>query len=226
MAEPAGNDFAVFEPRLWWGLVGTPLVGPGLPFGSNMPAGYNRILDTINGIMVTMRNPRVPINSDERGRLGDVRGDDDGIAIGFDVRTPTIEFVDLVSSMEKVAVAAQAAVTGPTALPAVPAFNVRKLNPRKRKPRLFLCFEGMAEAGTLFDEDTAIRAFAYRASTTGNAEHIFRSRGADSVFHSAVTLECLPSQILPAQLAGSRIPASALDQDGKFDYIDWSLEAA
>lgn len=217
MPEVAGNDFAVMEPRLWWGLVGVPaLAGANVPYGGNMPAGYNRILDTINGIMVTMRNPRVAINSDERGRLGDVRGDDDGIAIGFDVRTPTMEFVELVSSMEKVAVAA---ATGP---PAFPAFNMRHMNPRKRKPRLFICFEGVALAGSLFAVDTTIRAFAYRASNTANAEHIFRTRGADSVFHSAVTLECLPSQIQPAQLTGSGIPATATDPDGKFDYLDFA----
>jgi hypothetical protein len=105
---------------------------------------------------------------------------------------------------------------GSAALPELGTRHLRK----SKTARFMLGFEGLALEGSLFDVDTMIRGICYCASNTANAEHVWRSTGADAVVHANVTLEALPSSIDAAMLTGTNIPAEALDPDGKFDYFE------
>lgn len=215
MPTPAGTTFAVLDPEFKWASVGSVLPALSVPFGGAWPAAWKEIYDTVNGAAITFRNPRAAITGDRRGRLGDVPSGDDGVAIGIDHRTPTMEFLSQASYMEPVAIPAAA---GPPAFPAATTRHLKK----SKVARFMLGFEGIAIAGSLFDVDTLIRGIAYNASNTANAEHVWRSTGADAVVHAALTLECLPIVVASTQLTGTGIPPTAVDPDGKFDYYEIS----
>lgn len=304
MAVPAGKTFAVLDPKILWAPAYNVIPAIDLKLGEAWPTGWNEIYDTVNGLALTFRNPRAAIVGERYGRLGDVSSGDDGVAIGLDVRTPTMDLETIRSSLEKIAVAAvaevasltitsvptaagnvivtldgvatpvavlttdtadsvatkirntvfagwttggtgttvtfTATVAGPradatysagttgsagtmtTTTQGVPAYNIRH-HKRKLTPRFMLGFEGMAIGGSFFDVDTLIRGIAYYAGPTNNAEHIWRSTGADSVFHSNMTLECMASTIKSTQVTGTGINLTDLDTTGKFDYFDTPL---
>ncbi len=73
-------------------------------------AGWTRILDTVNGIGGTFRNPRVAVNSEERGRLGQVASGDEGVTIACQFVSPTFELTKKISALESNDIAATSQV--------------------------------------------------------------------------------------------------------------------
>lgn len=307
LTTPRGRQPAILDPTIWWAPLQTKLPARALPFGAPWPA-WNLIYDTANGAAFTIRNPQVAISGDKRGRLRSAPGEDFGVALGLDNRTPTEEFMDLVSNLASSVLATQNYVaslritTGNTAASTVtvnvnlsnalgvlvafpvvipanasaiaaadairaatfagyttggapgtdtvtftstttgtrteatfttagsvvgqmgtaqvysPETTVKTFD-RSRLSRFMVGLEGVVEAGTWRDVDTMVRAVVYWAEDTANAEHIWRSAGADSIFHAATTLEALPSTITPAMVQGTGYRVEDLDKDGRFNYL-------
>lgn len=83
-----------------------------------------------------------------------------------------------------------------------------------------LGFEGVAEAGGLFDVDTHIMAIAFNAENTANAEWVWRETGADALIRPTLTLEALASPITDLMLAGSGVSRNVIDPSRKFIYVE------
>lgn len=92
----AGQTFLVAKARAFWGTAfdtaASTTKWPSLnaPYNDQAAwasAGFAPILDTVNGVGLTFRNPRVAVNSEERGRLGQVAGGDEGITVGLQLVT-------------------------------------------------------------------------------------------------------------------------------------------
>lgn len=304
----AGQDFAVLEPLIKWNLVGGTLPDPDVPYGGNWGGGWStrEIVDTVNGLAVTKRNPRTPVVGERLGRLGQVRSGDAGVAVGMQLALPTFEFMKIISSLSTVDVAAAAHVdsllvgAGNTATTAVsvtvrldtgngaltdfvvsiPASTdatgaatairgaaytgyttggtgatvtftatatgrriagvfvgsgsvtgtmtqTRQGNKARKTDYLneqannnvMLGFEGIAQAGSLFEVDTMIRGLCYKVENTENVVSAFRWTGVDAVVRPTVAFECLPSQILDPQLVGTSLTRPELDPKGKFNYM-------
>lgn len=106
----AGEDFAVLNPKTWWAPIGSVLPSLALPYDSVWPSPWKKISDTVNGLQFTCRNPRTAITSEERGRIGDVPTGDDGVSVAFQVRTPSMDLVQIISGLTGVATPATAEV--------------------------------------------------------------------------------------------------------------------
>jgi hypothetical protein len=91
---------------------------------------------------------------------------------------------------------------------------------KKARTEFMLGFEGVAEAGGLFPEDTHIMGIAAACENTANAEWVWRETGADALLRPNNTLECLPAPILDSQLEGSGLSRAILDPSGKFTYVE------
>ena len=227
LTTPRGRQPAILDPTVYWAPLQTIIpsrnMAP-LKDGGVMPAGWNLIYDSANGAALTIRNPQVAISGDKHGRLRSAPGEDFGVALGLDNRTPTAEFINLISNLESKLLAAVPASAGVTAMPET---TIKTFNSNK-PARFMLYMEGVAEAGTWYDVDTVIGCILYWAEDTANAEHIWRSRGADSIFHAATTLEALPSSITPAMVGATDrtsvgstgFKVTDLDKDGRFNYIE------
>lgn len=214
LTTPKGRQPAILDPIMYWSFVQGKVPARNLAPGAPWP-GWNLIYDTANGAQLTIRNPQVAITGDKRGRLRGAPGEDFGVAVGLDNRTPTEEFVDMVSNFQSKILAAVAAAAGTEAMPET---TVKHFD-RRKKTRFMLGLEGVAEAGTFRDVDTLVRCVIYWAEDSANAEHIWRSAGADSIFHANTTLEALPSSITPAMVEGTGYQVGDLDPDGRFNYF-------
>lgn len=227
LTTPRGRQPAILDPYIYWAELQTLIPSrnmPALKDGGVMPAGWNLVYDSANGAALTIRNPVVPIPGDKHGRLRSAPGEDFGAAVGFDNRTPTSEWISKLSSFNS---SILAAVPAAGAVPAMPETTIKTFDPSKQA-RMMLYMEGIAEAGTWKDVDTIVGCIVYWAEDTANAEHIWRSRGADSIFHAATTLEALPSSITPAMVGAADrttvgttgFKVTDLDKDGRFNYFE------
>lgn len=111
----AGSTFMVAKGLLYWAPAfdasGSTTKWPSLnaPYGDAdawTDAGFTRILDTVNGIGGTFRNPRVAVNSEERGRLGQVSSGDEGVTMAVQFVSPTFELTKKISALESDDIAA------------------------------------------------------------------------------------------------------------------------
>lgn len=213
-----GTRASVLTDKIYWAPEGTVLPHLDRAHGAALPTGWKLIDDTQNGMAVTCRMPRVAYRSEERGRIANLLGDDDGIALGFADQTPTWELAMQVSNFVKVSQAAVPASPGPPAVPGYPAADIWHQDPSVQT-NVMVMFEGVALPGTLFDEETLIWGVAYSAQQTANVSHVFRQRGADSPFRIVASMECLPYPIQTAQTTGTGISPASLDPLQKFDYF-------
>lgn len=106
----AGQTFLVAKGLAYWApafdAAGSATKWPSLnaPYGDAAAwsaAGFNRIMDTVNGIGLTFRNPRVAVNSEERGRLGQVAGGDEGVTVGMQLVSVEMPFLEKLSALIK-----------------------------------------------------------------------------------------------------------------------------
>lgn len=135
-----GNDIVVLKPNLWWAPLYTKIPKAGLPLNQDWATLVDplwvKIKDTINGIQVTNRAPIIPIVSEERDRIGSVRGGGGGggrggggaaaaagagTAIAFQALTFTEAFWLKANYMTKATAAAAAEVVSMTFLTAATA---------------------------------------------------------------------------------------------------------
>jgi hypothetical protein len=107
---PAGQTFLVAKGLAYWApafdAAGSTTKWPALnaPYGNDaawQAAGFSRIMDTVNGIGLTFRNPRVAVNSEERGRLGQVAGGDEGVTIGMQLVSIEMPLLEKLSALVK-----------------------------------------------------------------------------------------------------------------------------
>lgn len=73
-------------------------------------AGWTRVKDTVNGIRCTFRNPRVAVNSEERGRLGQVASGDEGVTIAVQFTSIEMPLLQKISALVKNTIAATSQV--------------------------------------------------------------------------------------------------------------------
>ena len=219
--ETHGRYFTVFDPLIYWADLFTALPARHLPFETPWPL-WNQVYDTQNGATVAMRQPEVAIPGDKRGRLGSVAGGDEGVNIGFQHRTPTIEYLVRIAGLDS-KVLAPVAADAANNRPAMPETRVRRMT--RRKKRIMIGIEGWAEAGSMFEEDTLVRVVLYRGANTANSDMVFRSTGADSAFSPQATFEAEPSIITPAMLTNTGYAREDLDPDGKWNMMDSPVAA-
>lgn len=217
MAPKPGSKILVLDPITYWAYPGAGIPPLATPYGGDWGPEWFLVDDTAQGIQATFRNPKEAITSDERGRVGQVAGGDDGIALAFQDRTPELKLIELISSLTKVIIPAQAANTT-AGTPAIPGGQSLYLDKRNDVGFMF-GFEGFAEAGTLIERDCVFRGIAYNVENTENAVHTFRATGGDAVFSPEVALECLPGDLSETQLTGTNIPMSAIDRNRRFNYF-------
>jgi hypothetical protein len=106
----AGQTFLVAKGLAYWAPAfdanATTTKWPSLSAGYGddaawTAAGFSRIMDTVNGIGLTFRNPRVAVNSEERGRLGQVAGGDEGVTIGMQLVSIEMPLLEKLSALVK-----------------------------------------------------------------------------------------------------------------------------
>lgn len=112
----AGETFTMLEPVVGWAPLGStpPHIDTkyeDLKATRNSIGGvWREIVDTVNGIAVTKRNPKTPVPGERFGRHGMVASGDEGVGIGLQLLTPEMDFMAIVASMSKKVVAAASAV--------------------------------------------------------------------------------------------------------------------
>jgi hypothetical protein len=276
-------------------------------------AGFSRIRDTVNGIGLTFRNPRVAVNGEERGRLGQVAGGDEGVTIAMQLISVPMPLLQKISALVKATQTETAHVqnflitagltsdasptvtlngvvhtlTGATSAsqgtannlatfmrtasnysPVIPssgatgwtiggpganvtftgsdpggrggtfAFGAAGgsaatvttttvgysdtdfLHLDKGADMSFaIGVEGIAPAGTLYDERRYIRGIAYHVENTANTEHRLAHTALDAVLRPNMTLECQPAIEIPsAATTGTGVNPANLDPNKRFDY--------
>lgn len=207
----------MLDPITYWAYPGAGIPPLATPYGGDWGPEWNLVDDTAQGIQATFRNPKEAITSDERGRVGQVAGGDDGIAIAFQDRTPELKLIELISSLTSVVMPPTAADEANN-IAAQPGGRSMYLDKRNRVNFMF-GFEGFAEAGTLLERDCIFRGIGFNVENTENAVHTFRATGGDAVFSPEVALECLPGSVAETQLTGTGIPMAALDRNKRFNYF-------
>lgn len=110
MPTTAGKRESVLSDNIWWGYpdsVLPPMVD--MPFGDDWAAAsgadWELVDGTTNGLVVTHRHPKVAYRTEEGGRIANLLGDDDGVSIGFEDRTPTFKLSQRLSHLTKNVVA-------------------------------------------------------------------------------------------------------------------------
>lgn len=111
----AGQTFAVYKPVTYWANRAIGIPDRSVPYNANpstnlWPAGWTKMLDTVNGIQATFRNPKAGVISEERGRLGSVNTGDEGITFGLQTVTMGMDLLQKVSSLSKTTKAATSSV--------------------------------------------------------------------------------------------------------------------
>jgi hypothetical protein len=114
MAVGAGQTFAVFKTQAYWALPGTAIPDRSVPYNEDAstnlwPEGWNRLVDTVNGVQATFRNPRTPVTSEERGRLGQVAAGDEGVTLAAQAVSIDMDLLQKISALVKTS---KAATTG------------------------------------------------------------------------------------------------------------------
>lgn len=110
----AGEDIVLIEPELYWSFRGGTL--PNIDLLIDDPDyvppedDWTKIIDTMNGVQVTHRNPTVGIFSEERDRIGSVRGQNAGTALAFQALSFTDEFWKFADNMSTLVVTAASMV--------------------------------------------------------------------------------------------------------------------
>lgn len=91
-----------------------------------------------------------------------------------------------------------------------------------------LAVEGIATAGSFFDEERWIRYVFYNVENTANADHILRHSGADAAFAPNATLEALPipNGFQSSHLLNTGLTAADLDANLRGNYFAIDTEAA
>lgn len=99
----------------------------------------------------------------------------------------------------------------------------------KNVPMAFmLAIEGIATAGSFFDEERWIRYVFYNVENTANADHILRHSGADAAFAPNATLEALPipNGFQSGHTLNTGLTAADLDPNLRGNYFAIDSEAA
>ena len=96
---------------------------------------------------------------------------------------------------------------------------------KRAQTEFMIGFEGMAPAGSLFSEDTHIRAVGYAVENNANTEWVWRETGLDALLRPNLTLECLPAPFSDAQLEDSGVSRALIDRNRKFNYFDQPIAA-
>ncbi len=216
----SGTTFAIMKNIGYWAPLGTAIPGRDIGYGGTWPAGWVKVNDTVNGWQIVSRNPRVAVPSEERGRIGQVSGGDEGLSVAVQFRTPNIDLMAKIAAWSKKSKAAAAATTTTPAYPAVDIYALDKDLPMG----MMLGVEGIATAGSFFTGRRWVRFIAYNAENTGNPEFPFRSSGLDAVISPSAAFECLalPSAYPSSMLTGTDYTAADLDDDRRanFFFID------
>lgn len=91
-----------------------------------------------------------------------------------------------------------------------------------------LAIEGIATAGSFFDEERWIRYVFYNVENTANADHIMRHSGADAAFAPNATLEALPipNGFQSGHTLNTGLTAADLDPNLRGNYFAIDSEAA
>ena len=110
---PGGQTFMVSKVISYWALPfdapSSTLTIPGLdvPYNGTWGAGWNKIVDTVTGVRATFRNPRVAVNSEERGRLGQLPSGDEGVTIAMQFVSIEMPLLQRISAMISNTIAAR-----------------------------------------------------------------------------------------------------------------------
>lgn len=319
----AGQTFLVAKARAFWGTAfdasGSTVKWPSLNAAYNdrtawATAGFTPIEDTVNGVGLTFRNPRVAVNSEERGRLGQVPGGDEGITIGLQLVTFPVTLLNKISALINVTQTATTHVqtltltTGVTSngsftvtlngttytvagattasqgtaanlatylrsaanyTPALPSSGATgwtisgtgsdvvytatgagarggtyTLAPastgvagtfatttvgyettdivhldKNADMSFAIGIDGIAPAGTLYNERRYIRFIGYHVENTANTEHRLANTALDAVMRPNMTLECQPAVTIPsAATTGTGVNPANLDPNKRADY--------
>lgn len=211
----AGTRETVLKPRTAWAVADGTVALPGraLARGGALPTGWNDVEDTQNGVLITPRDPTVPWVSDERGRIANLPGDDPGITMAFNDRSPAWNLISRLGRWEKTSLALEAAVTGTGAHPEYPQTDIYGFRPGEIPRQIMIMVEGEVQRGGLFNVKTMARFLAFYADPTAGVPLAARSRGNDSPVVANIALECMPGDITSAMLTGTGIPSDAIKTD-------------
>lgn len=101
----AGEDFLLLDVRVYWAPRFSKVPPISWPYDTYWPTPWVEIIDTVNGVQVTHRNPTVAVMSEQRDRIGSVRNQGAGTQIQFQALTFTDAFWAMVGARTKKAVA-------------------------------------------------------------------------------------------------------------------------
>lgn len=166
----AGETYTVLEPVVAWAPLGSTPPHVDTRYNdikavrNSIGGVWREIVDTVNGIAVTKRNPKTPVPGERFGRLGMVSSGDEGVGIGLQLSTPEMNFLDIIASMSKKVVAATSVAYGLTiSVGATTAGNVTITLPGLAPVDVAL----LATDTTPALVATKIRAAAFTGWTTG-----------------------------------------------------------
>lgn len=168
----AGEGYTTLDPVVGWAPLGStpPHIDTNYAdisaVRNSIGGAWREIVDTVNGIAVTKRNPKTPVPGERFGRLGMVSSGDEGVGLGLQLATPEMDFMSIVASMSKKVVAAASAVYGLTiSVGATTAGNLTITLPGLTPVDVAVLATDTTPAGVA----TKIRAAAFPGWTTGGA---------------------------------------------------------
>lgn len=171
----AGETYTILEPVVGWAPLGSTPPHVDTQYDdikavrNSIGGVWREIVDTVNGIAVTKRNPKTPVPGERFGRLGMVSSGDEGVAIGLQLSTPEMDFMSIVASMSKKVVAAASAAYGLTiSVGATTAGNVAVELPGLAPVNVAV----LATDTTVAQVAAKIRAATFTGWTTGGTDAV------------------------------------------------------
>lgn len=212
MAQPAGTQGIIFQPKIWVAPLGTKLISLAAPFGADWSnathgaAGWKRVHHTEEGATIATTAPKEEVPSDEAGgTFMLVPGGGAEITISF---TPLAYDLDLFTWLASLQLEQDiAAATGVTPHPAAKRYA---LTPEGKQ--FMFGIEGIYGEGSLTDEGGIVRCFGYKVEQVGEAEMNMRRTGEDAVARIEAEVRCLSTTV-----PGTQLNTGITETDSRFD---------
>jgi hypothetical protein len=155
---------------------------------SQVPAGWLRYQNWVNGLTVNFNNPMEPFPTSDNGIIATFPSGADSITITGTSRTPTMQFLKWKNGFAKIV---KAATTATTTEPAYPAAEVFNFDPTEEN-RFMLWIEGWSDIDGLYDTARIVRFIAPLCRQGGTNDNRADKSGNDGNLQPGLELTCEP----------------------------------